>query len=730
MTRTATMINCCPRKSLLLLVVLQGLFLRVKCETASRHYLEETGRNLPTRLKGMGVHGHFDMMRDDRFGLFVPDRAPSGTCRNQSQHYLDAILNYERWGLQMADSSASIPIGLFHGNLQSLGNFDECLATEKLTPFKIQYCVLFVKNLHKLPNTVPSWEETDHIAGGPPFLKPFLQIGVCLPASCNSSDLQHHYQQVTARYNLSVQLHKYSCTTNDQPKNIDSLDVFTVLLVGFIAAMCILATFADIYNLPSPKQSGLHWGFLNCFSLYRNGKNLLKPSDPEAPLAVIHGIRMLTSLCIMYGHHILILNIYPFFDYNYYVENSESPSFIFAIMSELQVDSFLLINGVLLYNGFYHLLVKQGRKFNLPKFYLHHILRIGPSYLIIMLLTMTILRFLSEGPLWKYYVFGSRDTCAESWWAHALFLNNYLMTDRQCIATTWYLALDMQLYIISPLIVLPLLKHWRYVAKFFIPILIIIGILLRAWVSYVNNYPATNMFDRLAFRNDMYEKEYTPTHLRFAPWLIGIMTGYIIINYKTKMSKAQVRTGWAVYFAILSVLISSTFYLNSRNAPNNIYLNAAYNGLSSSLWVVCLGWIIFACEMGHAGFVKKFLSWPLFHPFSRITYTMYLVGPILQFGSVAVRRSVLAMNTMEGYKNLAGEILLILLIGPMYSMFFEAPFIQINKMMMHQDDTAAIIHGSSKIPKTDPENNKTYDHIVDNAKNHLQDNNLELNTVK
>ncbi|RZF48971.1 hypothetical protein LSTR_LSTR003047 [Laodelphax striatellus] len=605
--------NICQerRRNTMLLFVLLGLFLSVDAETASRHHLEENARNLPGRLKGMGVHGHFDMMRDDRFGLYVPDRAPSGQCRNQSQQYLDAVLNYERWGLQMIDSSASIPIGLFHGNLQNLGNFDECLSTEKLTPYKIQYCVLFVKNLHRLPNTVPSWEKTDHIAGGPPFLKPYLQIGVCLPAACNSSDLEHHYSQVmTSRFNLTVQLHKYSCTENNEPKNIDGLDVFTVLLVGSIVLICLLATFSDVYNFPTPKQSGFHWELLHCFSLYQNGKTLLKTTDPEAPLAVIHGIRMLTSLSIMYGHHILILNIFPFFDYNYYVE---------------------------------------------------------------------------------------------------------------CIATTWYLALDMQLYMLSPLIVLPLLKHWRYFASFIVPVLIIIGNALPAWVTYVNNYPATNMFDRLAFRNDMYEKEYTPTHLRFAPWLIGVMTGYIIINYKTKMSKSQVRTGWAVYFAIMSLLVSSTFYLNGRTAPNNIYLNAAFNGLSSSLWVVCLAWVVFACEMGHAGLAKKFLSWPLFQPFSRITYPMYLVGPILQFGSVAVRRSVLAMNAMEGYKNLAGEILLILLIVPMYSMLFEAPFIQINKMMLN--------HGSSKISKTE-ESNKKYDHIVDNAKNHFQDNNVELDTVK
>ena len=45
--------------------------------------------------------------------------------------------------------------------------------------------------------------------------------------------------------------------------------------------------------------------------------------------------------------------------------------------------------------------------------------------------------------------------CHKSWWANLLYIQNLYETDA-CVGQAWYLANDMQFYIIAPFFILPL----------------------------------------------------------------------------------------------------------------------------------------------------------------------------------------------------------------------------------------------------------------------------------
>lgn len=57
---------------------------------------------------------------------------------------------------------------------------------------------------------------------------------------------------------------------------------------------------------------------------------------------------------------------------------------------------------------------------------------------------------LGSGPFWISYY--SVDSCAAGWWRNLLFVNNLNshMYD-QCMVWTWYVANDMQFFLVSPL---------------------------------------------------------------------------------------------------------------------------------------------------------------------------------------------------------------------------------------------------------------------------------------
>ena len=72
-------------------------------------------------------------------------------------------------------------------------------------------------------------------------------------------------------------------------------------------------------------------------------------------------------------------------------------------------------------------------------------------------------KFFSGGPQSGINDIGEIDPCKEGWWSNLLYINNleYYFNDHKeygCIAQSWYLANDMQFYIISPLLIFPMWK--------------------------------------------------------------------------------------------------------------------------------------------------------------------------------------------------------------------------------------------------------------------------------
>lgn len=90
---------------------------------------------------------------------------------------------------------------------------------------------------------------------------------------------------------------------------------------------------------------------------------------------------------------------------------------------------------------------------------------------------------------------------------------------------------DMQLFVLSPLIVYPL---WRWRNKFIpmIPALVLLSMACTFTTFMVNHYNAS----KLNAGNDIgrYEKTYVPAHTRFGAWGIGILFGYILHVTKSK----------------------------------------------------------------------------------------------------------------------------------------------------------------------------------------------------
>lgn len=98
---------------------------------------------------------------------------------------------------------------------------------------------------------------------------------------------------------------------------------------------------------------------------------------------------------------------------------------------------------------------------------------------------------------------------------------------------TWYLNVDMHLYIISPILLFAL---WQFGYKC-MPVIITL-VLYSMYQSYqISVQNEFNLAMVLDFPAVFTIKIYTPVYIRFASWLIGVTLGYTFYNEREKSSQ-------------------------------------------------------------------------------------------------------------------------------------------------------------------------------------------------
>lgn len=78
--------------------------------------------------------------------------------------------------------------------------------------------------------------------------------------------------------------------------------------------------------------------------------------------------------------------------------------------------------------------------------------------------------------------------------------------------------------------------------------------------------------------------------------------------------------------------------------------SAFYESISRVSWAAALAWLVFACNNGLGGPVNWFLSLSAWQPFSRLSYTIYLVHlPVQLVLAAQVRTGTFFSDTQAVY---------------------------------------------------------------------------------
>jgi hypothetical protein len=85
------------------------------------------------------------------------------------------------------------------------------------------------------------------------------------------------------------------------------------------------------------------------------------------------------------------------------------------------------------------------------------------------------------------------------------------------------------------------------------------------------------------------------------------------------------------------------------------------------------------------GFVHRFLSWKLFIPLSRLSYSVYLTHLIYTFAYISHLRKPYYFTEISGAMNFAGILVISFLLAFVVSVAVEMPFVNLDKLLFAGD---------------------------------------------
>ncbi|KAH8337676.1 hypothetical protein KR074_006562 [Drosophila pseudoananassae] len=561
---------------------------------------------LAGKLKPLGVQ-FVDYLRNETlpgWNKKEPRQDDLDKCNTDLTALLKGISTKQTWAMKMVDSWGSIPSGLFTGDSYDLGNFDECLSIEKLV------------------------EENRKISGKYCFLTiSSLKIATCFPASCSAATMEsfmEKFLQTMFKISMSIKINESGCQTSEK-EPWDGLTIFTIVILSVLSIIVMIATIYDYFLCEDQRQMPV---IIKSFSARANSRALFRVENNSNPNVIqcLNGIRCMSLIWVIFCHEYAFTMISPNLNTLDLVAWVPKPFSSFMVHGYFSVDSFFVLGGMLVSMIVLRTMEKSEGKLNPLMMYLHRIIRILPVMVIAILIYMRMMPVVSGGPMFKggYH---ATHACEKNWFWTLLFVQNYAVVN-YCLNHSWYLAVDMQLYIISPFLLIAIYKWGKKAAAGIVVLIVLLSGCLFA-TQMVNKYSILFKYENGGNGDGLGTKKlYLATHTHAAPWLIGFLFGYFLhLNRGKKflLSKITVWLGWILSLAMLFTSIFALYPAGKLDSPPmSILAESFYYTLTRVGWPLAICWIVFACMQGYGGLANSFLSSPLWQPFSRLSYSMFI----------------------------------------------------------------------------------------------------------
>ncbi|XP_058797503.1 nose resistant to fluoxetine protein 6-like [Phymastichus coffea] len=592
------------------------------------------------------------------------------TCRRDLLTLAEAVARREVWALTMLDASSKLQSGLLQGNLVDLGQYDECSAVHSSNNgIRGRHCMYSISATQG-NSTIP--------------INPTLSI--CLPATCSADNIIAFFNTTISWINeitdLKREIASATCSAVDTVVWDPEFNVCLAILVGFLTFLtACTAIELTQKNLVAGERRHPLIGALAAFSLKKSAASILDMDVKNGTLPALHGIRVLSMAWIVLGHEYVLsigaANVNAL-DILKWVQSWNS---LYIFIAPFAVDTFFAMSGFLMTYLFFKEMPKKKR-FNVPMYYLHRYVRLTPPVIALVVFAIVFVPKLGSGAQWDATLNFILGSCRTKWWPQLVYLQNFVEKDKMCLAHLWYLAVDMQLFWVSPLILYPLYRAPKFglillSALFFASLVIpatVIGIKKLPIVSFTHSLNTTIVMEIF---HDIYE---IPYH-RATAWLVGIFWGYEVAIHDRQLNRWNVVAGWLTAIVSFAFCAFGTRSFMDPHYEYNAAWETFFSVVSRPLWAFGVCWIIYASTKNCAGPLSSLLSFRIFLPLSRLSYCIYLVHFVLQTVHVASLRTSLYFSAYYIWRSFFSTLVISIVIAFLFSLLFESPIIVLEKML-------------------------------------------------
>ncbi|XP_062538148.1 nose resistant to fluoxetine protein 6-like [Armigeres subalbatus] len=465
-----------------------------------------------------------------------------------------------------------------------------------------------------------------------------------LARSCINTRLKHRYDLEIGSY---VQI--YHCYTPEQEdRPIDYLEWLFYAIMIALAIFIVASTVYDTRLRSALKCPDTHYDqdlksrkerLLASFSFPRNICRLknLGSSKIRLDLQFLEAFRFIHMCRVVFLHATMAHIKVPQANTDYMERLHETPLLIFFV-AEFQnyIQTFLSISGMLLAINFLEH-IRKNPDFNLSIFWdklKGRLYRIVPAYAFMILVECAIIHRYYDGPIGQQYIGEAEQNCRHWWWTNLLFINNYIRTDQPCLIQSWYLAVDMQLFIYG-LIAMMAIWRWPWTRKYIFAGAFVCAVLVPTLTTYFKDIePAmTNRiknFNRYNREHNYHYDIYFPFHQNIGVYTFGMLAGFIYHRYRDSPEKVISSKWFRIIFWVsvvyyFSCMVSVPWVLMYRDQIQPV-LKAIYSTLFKHSWAVMTTVLQLGLALAPAKYVwKKFLSHSFFGVAGKLCYGLYLI---------------------------------------------------------------------------------------------------------
>ncbi|XP_077563204.1 nose resistant to fluoxetine protein 6-like isoform X2 [Haemaphysalis longicornis] len=633
--------------------------------------------------------------------------AVSTSCFSSLVALSKALASYEIWALKFIDSMG-LPSGVLELSSGSLGNYDECMSiaapdatNNSLIAFRGSYCSAYFKpgknpflsklarrTYHHYPALVKRFGNYDKFALSQGLDIFGTRIALCVPSTCSVEDVAFFMKAVAEPYGV---LTKVSTCSDASPTTYTAHQLTAMYILACTCALVIISSAVDLCLRYSSKRSskkpqGILLQLLLAFSAVSNSQRLFSSNFKErnGKLRCIEGMRFFSAAWILAIHNYFLIDPHSIATYLDLLALKSSLPLTTVYAGFLSVETFFLISGFMVSYGIF----KEREDSNVSTPWLLKIWRryirlaITPFFLVLVLLIYPI--FLRGPVADQIKEDGLVKPCQKHWWRALLHLINIGNMTDMCTVHLWYLSCDFQIYLICFGFIV-LMKRKPIIGGACLATMSLAALVAVGFQIYTKSYVAfvgmVTMDMRMMF--DYVSYVYIKPHQHMVSFVMGTFAAYFFVYHKPPaVTKVCTTLSWTLAAAVSSVTCLVPHVWESALVPYDPALGAVYAALYPLLWSTAVSWMLYACITGMGGPVNRFLCLGLFMPLGKLSFSLYLVHPLVLAVKLMSTRVNKRLDQWTMFTDASGLLTTSLLLAYIFYLVCECPVINLDKIML------------------------------------------------